>query len=141
MKITPTSLPGVLIIDPDVYRDERGFFLESYHLQKYTDAGIPTRFVQDNHSRSQKGILRGLHAQLTHPQGKLVRVVFGEVYDVIVDIRKGSPTYKKWFGVNLSADNFRQCWVPPGFTHGFCVTSDIAEMEYKVTDFYNPSDE
>jgi len=141
MKFLTTALPGVLIIEPDVYRDERGFFLENYHQKKFTDGGLPVRFVQDNHSRSKQGILRGLHAQLKHPQGKLVRVVRGEVFDVAVDIRRGSPTYKRWVGVNLSADNFRQCYVPPGFAHGFCVTSGEAEMEYKVTDYYDPADE
>src|SRR5882762_7674983 len=123
MKFLPTSLPGVLIIDPDVYRDDRGFFFESYHQKKYAEGGLPERFVQDNQSRSKRGILRGLHAQRSRPPGKLVRVIVGEVFDVVVDIRKGSPTFKRWVGVNLSADNFRQCYVPPGFAHGFCVLS------------------
>lgn len=141
MTVKPTSLPGVLLIEPDVHRDERGFFLESFHQQRYEDAGIPGPFVQDNHSRSKRGILRGLHAQLTQPQGKLIRVVSGEIFDVVVDIRKNSPTFKKWFGVSLSGNNFRQCYVPPGFAHGFCVLSEEADVEYKVTDFYNAQDE
>jgi dTDP-4-dehydrorhamnose 3,5-epimerase len=141
MKVVPTPLSGVLVVEPDVYRDARGFFLENYHQKKYAAAGLPERFVQDNHSKSSRGILRGLHAQLSKPQGKLVRVIAGEIFDVVVDIRKGSPTYKGWFGVTLSAENFKQCYVPPGFAHGFCVTSDSAEVEYKVTDFYDPGDE
>jgi dTDP-4-dehydrorhamnose 3,5-epimerase len=141
VKIIPTDLPGVLLIEPDVYKDGRGYFFESYHLKKYTEAGISAVFIQDNQSKSARGTLRGLHAQLARPQGKLVRAVFGDVFDVVVDIRRGSPTYKRWVGFNLSADNFRQCWVPPGFAHGFCVLSDTAEVEYKVTDFYDPSSE
>jgi dTDP-4-dehydrorhamnose 3,5-epimerase len=141
MELIKTPLEGVFVIQPDVFRDQRGFFFESYHQKRYQDMGLPERFVQDNHSRSKKGILRGLHAQLTKPQGKLVRIVAGEVWDVAVDIRRGSPTYKKWYGASLSAENFQQLYVPPGFAHGFCVLSDWAEMEYKVTDFYDPSDE
>src|SRR5579859_4647031 len=124
MKVDTTPLPGVLVIKPDVYRDDRGWFLENYNQTKYEAIGLPARFVQDNHSRSSRGTLRGLHAQLVHPQGKLVRVV-------VVDIRRGSPTFKKWFGITLSAENFLQCYVPPGFVHGFCVLSDIVEVEYK----------
>ena len=141
MKIKPTLLNGVLIIEPDVYKDGRGFFLETYQQKRYADGGVPGPFVQDNQSRSARGILRGLHAQLQHPQGKLIRVLAGEIFDVVVDIRKGSPTYKEWLSVNLSADNFLQCYVPPGYAHGFCVLSEAADVVYKVTDFYNPSDE
>ncbi len=141
MRFVPTELPGVIVIEPDVYRDDRGFFLETYHQQKYADAGIAVTFVQDNHSRSLRGTVRGLHAQRRHPQGKLVRVLQGEILDVIVDIRRGSPTFSRWIGIELSADNFRQCYIPPGFAHGFCVLSDWAEFEYKCTDWYDPTDE
>jgi dTDP-4-dehydrorhamnose 3,5-epimerase len=141
VKILKTELPGVLLIEPDVYQDGRGHFFESYNQKKYSEAGIPDTFVQDNQSKSARGILRGLHAQLARPQGKLVRILSGDVFDVVVDIRRGSPAYKRWIGVRLSAENFRQCWIPPGFAHGFCVLSDSAEMEYKVTDFYDPASE
>jgi dTDP-4-dehydrorhamnose 3,5-epimerase len=141
MKFVTTSLPGVIVVEPDVFRDPRGFFFETYHARKYRDGGIDATFVQDNHSRSTRGILRGMHAQRQRPQGKLVRVLQGEVFDVAVDIRRGSPTFLKWVGVTLAADNFRQCYVPPGFAHGFVVISEIAEFEYKCTDFYDPSDE
>ena len=141
MNLIPTSLPGVLIIEPRVFRDERGFFLETYHAQRYRDAGLDAAFVQDNHSRSTRGTLRGLHWQAERPQGKLVRVLVGEIYDVAVDIRPDSPTFGKWVGFTLSADNFRQGWIPPGFAHGFCVTSEVAEVEYKCTDFYDRADE
>ena len=141
MQFLSAPLPGVIVIEPDVFRDPRGFFFETYHTTKYRDGGIPTTFVQDNHSRSTQGTLRGMHAQRLHPQGKLVRVILGAVFDVAVDIRRGSPTFLKWFGVTLSADNFRQCYVPPGFAHGFVVTSEVAEFEYKCTDFYDPTDE
>jgi dTDP-4-dehydrorhamnose 3,5-epimerase len=141
MNLIPTSLPGVLIIEPRVFRDERGFFLETYHAQRYREAGLDAAFVQDNHSRSTRGTLRGLHWQAERPQGKLVRVLVGEIYDVAVDIRPDSPTFGKWVGVTLSADNFRQAWIPPGFAHGFCVTSEVAEVEYKCTDFYDPPSE
>jgi dTDP-4-dehydrorhamnose 3,5-epimerase len=141
MKVLPTELPGVVVIEPDVHRDGRGFFLETYHAQKYREAGISATFVQDNHSRSTRGTLRGLHAQRRHPQGKLVRVIHGEVWDVAVDIRRGSPTFLRWVGIALSAENFRQCYVPPGFAHGFVVTSAAAEFEYKCTDLYDPADE
>ena len=126
---------------PDVFRDPRGFFLETFHARKYREGGIPWDFVQDNHSRSQRGTLRGLHAQRTRPQGKLVRAVRGEIFDVAVDIRPGSKTFGKWVGHTLSDDNFRQLFVPPGFAHGFCVLSEIAEVEYKCTDFYDQADE
>ncbi len=141
MNVIETALPGVLIIEPRVFGDERGFFLETYSAERYKAAGIPLDFVQDNHSRSSKGVLRGLHYQLNHPQGKLVRVVSGIVFDVAVDIRVGSPTFGKAAWVELSADNKRQFYVPPGFAHGFVVTSDTADFEYKCTDYYHPEDE
>ncbi|MDH5429770.1 MAG: dTDP-4-dehydrorhamnose 3,5-epimerase [Nitrospirota bacterium] len=141
MKCLPTRLPGVLIIEPDVFRDQRGWFLEAYHAPKYQDGGIPVSFVQDNHSSSVRGTLRGLHAQLSRPQGKLVRVVKGEIFDVAVDIRRGSLTFGHWESVMLSAENFKQIYIPPGFAHGFCVLSDVAEVEYKCTDVYTPGDE
>ena len=141
MRFVKTELPGVVIIEPQVYRDERGFFLETFQAQKYAEGGVRQVFVQDNHSRSGRGTLRGLHAQRHHPQGKLVRVVHGEVFDVAVDIRRGSPTFLRWCGVRLSAENFRQYYIPPGFAHGFCVLSELAEFEYKCTDYYDPRDE
>jgi dTDP-4-dehydrorhamnose 3,5-epimerase len=142
VKIVKTNLPDCVIIEPKVFGDERGFFLETFHISRYTDmAGIDLSFVQDNHSRSSKGVLRGLHFQKTKPQGKLVRVVKGEVFDVAVDIRKNSNTFGKWESVILSENNKKQFWVPPGFAHGFMVLSDIADFEYKCTDYYDPSDE
>ena len=138
---TETDLPGVILVEPQVHRDDRGFFLETYHREKYAEGGIDAVFVQDNHSRSQKDILRGLHAQGRRPQGKLVRAVEGAVYDVAVDIRRGSPTYARWIGVELSAENFHQLWIPPGFAHGFCVLTESAQVEYKCTDLYLPEDE
>jgi dTDP-4-dehydrorhamnose 3,5-epimerase len=141
MKFVPTDIPGVIVIEPQVFRDERGFFLESFHQQKYREGGIDANFVQDNHSKSVKGTLRGLHAQLQRPQGKLIRVIEGEIYDVAVDIRRGSPHFGQWVGAWLSAENFRQIYIPPGFAHGFCVTSEIAQVEYKCTDFYDPASE
>lgn len=141
MKVTHTQIPEVVILEPQVFRDERGFFLESYNRQKYREAGIEQEFVQDNHSRSQRGTIRGLHAQLNRPQGKLIRVSAGEIFDVAVDVRRGSPTFGQWVGAWLTADNFRQMYVPPGFVHGFCVTSDFAEVQYKCTDFYDPTSE
>ncbi len=141
MKFIPTELPEVLLIEAVVHRDPRGFFLETYHSEKFRAAGLTLPFVQDNHSRSQHGTLRGLHAQRTRPQGKLVRAVRGEIFDVAVDARPHSPTFGRWAGALLSADNFRQLWVPPGFLHGFCVTSDEAEVLYKCTDVYAPGDE
>ncbi len=138
MKITPTVIPEVLLIEPDVHGDARGFFMETWHAQKYAEAGLDVKFVQDNHSRSHKGILRGLHYQLEQPQGKLVRVSHGCVFDVAVDIRKGSSSFGQWVGYELSGDNFRQLYVPPGFAHGFCVLSDSADFIYKCTDFYAP---
>ena len=141
MKCYPTMLPEVLVVEPDVFRDPRGYFLETYHARKYQEQGIDATFVQDNLSRSVQGILRGLHAQRHRPQGKLIRVVEGEIFDVAVDIRRGSPSFARWVGVRLSGENFRQCYVPPGFAHGFCVLSDHVLVEYKVTDFYDPADE
>jgi len=141
VNVIQTPLPGVLLIEPKVFGDTRGFFLESYHEDRYREAGIPLRFVQDNHSRSRHGVLRGLHYQVTRPQGKLVRVTAGEVFDVAVDIRPGSPSFGKWFGANLSGENHRQLWIPPGFAHGFAVLSDSADFLYKCTDYYRPEDE
>lgn len=141
MKFSPTSIPGVVIVTPRVFRDERGFFLETYHRQKYAEGGIAAEFVQDNHSRSTKGTVRGLHLQLRQTQGKLVRVIEGRVFDVAVDVRVGSPHFGQWVGVWLSADDFRQVYIPPGFAHGFCVTSEVAQIEYKCTDFYDPASE
>ncbi len=141
MKVTTTAIPEVLLVEPQVHRDDRGFFLETYHEAKYREAGIEATFVQDNHSRSQRGALRGLHAQLDPGQDKLVRCVRGEIFDVAVDARVGSPTYGQWVGQRLSAENFRQLWVPVGFLHGFAVVSDEAEVEYKVTALYRPEGE
>jgi dTDP-4-dehydrorhamnose 3,5-epimerase len=134
-------LPEVQLIVPRVFSDARGFFLESFNVRTYAAAGLPDVFVQDNHSRSQRGTLRGLHAQAHQAQGKLVRVVVGEVFDVAVDVRKSSPRFGQWVGVTLSADNCRQLYVPPGFAHGFCVVSEFAEFEYKCTNYYHPESE
>jgi dTDP-4-dehydrorhamnose 3,5-epimerase len=141
VRFVPTELPEVLVIEPDVHRDLRGFFLETYQADKYRDGGIGGPFVQDNHSRSAEGTIRGLHLQLRRPQGKLVRVIAGEIVDVAVDVRRGSPTFGRWVAVTLSADNFRQCYIPPGFAHGFCVTSSVAEVEYKCTELYDRTSE
>ena len=142
MKVVNTPLEGCLIIEPDVFGDDRGFFLETYQSDRYKkDAGIDFNFVQDNHSRSSFGILRGLHFQKTKPQGKLVRVVTGEVFDVVVDIRKKSKTFGKWTGITINDSNKKQLWVPPGFAHGFQVLSEYADFEYKCTDYYDPDDE
>ena len=142
MNIIKTKLKDCVIIEPKVFDDERGFFLETFQAERYADlAGISLAFVQDNHSRSSKGVLRGLHFQKSKPQGKLVRVIRGEVYDVAVDIRSGSPTYGQWQSVILSEENKTQFWVPPGFAHGFVVLSETADFEYKCTDYYDPSDE
>ena len=139
MKATPLSIPDVLLIEPKVFGDERGFFYESFNQKAFNEAtGTDHQFVQDNHSRSSQGVLRGLHYQIQQPQGKLVRVVQGAVFDVAVDIRKGSPTFGQWAGVVLSAENKRQLWIPPGFAHGFLVTSGSAEFLYKTTDYYQP---
>ena len=141
MKFTPKAIPDVILIEPDVYRDARGFFLETWHERKYAEGGICGPFVQDNHSHSRRGSLRGLHAQREHPQGKLVRVVDGEVFDVAVDIRRGSASFGQWVGDRLSGENLRQLWIPPGFAHGFCVLSETVHLEYKCTAFYDADDE
>jgi dTDP-4-dehydrorhamnose 3,5-epimerase len=141
MNVIPTDHPEVLIIEPDVFPDARGFFMESFHAAKYRAQGLPESFVQDNHSRSSRGVLRGLHYQLEHPQGKLVRVVTGEVFDVAVDIRSGSPFFGQWVGALLSEENQRQIYIPPGFAHGFCTLSEQADFLYKCTDYYAPGDE
>lgn len=141
MEFQQTSLPGVIIVVPRVFEDARGFFLESYHAARFAAAGIRAPFVQDNHSRSLRGTLRGLHAQHRRPQGKLVRAVCGEIYDVAVDARKGSPTFGRWLGERLSEANRRQIYIPPGFIHGFCVLSESAEVEYKCTDYYDAGGE
>jgi dTDP-4-dehydrorhamnose 3,5-epimerase len=141
MKFISTDLANVIVIEPDLFRDERGFFLETFRADKYARGGIDVEFRQDNQSRSTLDTIRGLHAQRLHPQGKLVRVLTGSILDVVVDIRRGSPSYLRWIAVELSADNFRQIYVPPGYAHGICITSDFADVEYKCTDYYNPADE
>lgn len=141
MKATPTKIKEVLVIEPTVYEDQRGFFFESYNQKEYKHIGIKENFVQDNHSRSIKNTLRGLHYQINPGQGKLVRVVVGEVFDVAVDIRFGSPTFGEWVGHFLTAHNKKQMYIPVGFAHGYCVVSDVAEFEYKCTTFYSPKDE
>ena len=139
MKITPTAIPDLLIIEPKVFGDARGFFFESFNQKAFKEAaGLDVNFVQDNHSRSAKGVLRGLHYPVRQPQGKLVRVVRGAVFDVAVDIRKGSPTFGKWEGIELTEENNKQFWVPAGFAHGFVVLSDSADFLYKTTDYYAP---
>lgn len=141
MKCHTTSLPGIIYIEPDVFKDDRGFFMETYHQRKYFESGIDRVFVQDNHSHSKQGTLRGLHYQLKHAQGKLIYVISGEVFDVAVDIRRGSPTFGKWTGTKISSENKRQVFVPAGFAHGFSVLSETADVIYKCTDFYTPGDE
>ncbi|MFA7097459.1 MAG: dTDP-4-dehydrorhamnose 3,5-epimerase [Gammaproteobacteria bacterium] len=142
MKAVPTAIPDVLIIEPQVFGDERGFFFESFNQKRFDElVGRPVRFVQDNHSRSKKNVLRGLHYQIQQPQGKLVRVCVGEVFDVAVDLRRSSPTFGNWIGVRLSAENKRQLWIPEGFAHGFVVLSDHAEFLYKTTDYWAPQHE
>ena len=141
MNVIETALPGVLIIEPKAFGDHRGFFLETFQVERYREAGITLPFVQDNHSRSQRGVLRGLHFQKTRPQGKLVSVSRGAVYDVAVDIDPASATYGRFVGVELNDDNHRQMWIPPGYAHGFCVLSEVADFQYKCTDFYFPADE
>ncbi len=141
MQVIETELPGVVVLEPRVFSDERGFFVETYQLRKFRDLGIETEFVQDNHSRSARGTLRGLHYQLRQPQGKLCRVVRGEVFDVAVDIRRGSPTFGRWVGVLLSEENQRSIYVPRGFAHGFVVLSETADFLYKCDAFYSPGDE
>ena len=141
LTIRRAEIPDVLIIEPQVFSDHRGFFMETYHRRKYADAGLDAVFVQDNHSRSRKNTLRGLHYQRAHPQGKLVWAASGEVFDVAVDIRRNSATFGKWFGVRLSDQNHLQLYIPPGFAHGFCVLSETADLLYKCTDFYDPDDD
>lgn len=141
MNVTETTLPGVLLVEPRAFGDARGFFFESFHAERYAKAGIVGPFVQDNVSRSAKGILRGLHLQEPRGQGKLVYVTRGAVFDVAVDVRRGSPHFGKWFGTELSDENHRQLWIPAGFAHGFCVTTDVADFAYKCTDFYAPEHE
>jgi dTDP-4-dehydrorhamnose 3,5-epimerase len=140
--VSPTPLEGVLLVDPDFFSDERGFFLESYHRQRFAESGIPDEFVQDNHSRSHANVLRGIHYQdLTAPMGKLLRCTQGGVFDVAVDLRAGAPTFGKWFGVELTATNMRQIWIPPGFGHAFLTLADGSEVQYKCTGYYTPSAE
>lgn len=142
MRVTPTAIPDVLIIEPKVFGDTRGFFYESYNQKAFQQAtGLDVAFMQDNHSRSGRNVLRGLHYQIQQPQGKLVRVVQGAVFDVAVDLRKSSPTFSRWVGVELSEQNTRQMWVPPGFAHGFLVLSETADFLYKTTDYYSPQHE
>ena len=141
MKFLPTALRDVVLIEPRVHGDERGFFLETWHRERFAQAGIDYEFVQDNHSRSVRGTLRGLHFQRAHVQGKLVRVTSGEVFDVAVDVRRSSPDFGRWAGMRLSAANRRSLWVPPGFAHGFLVLSDVADFVYKCTDYYDPESE
>ena len=141
MKIIPTSIPGVVLLEPKVFGDERGFFYESWNKRTFAELGIDGDFVQDNHSTSARNVLRGLHYQVRQAQGKLVRVTAGEVYDVAVDLRRSSPTFGRWVGFTLSAEDKRMAWIPPGFAHGFFVTSDSAEFLYKTTDYYSPTHE
>jgi dTDP-4-dehydrorhamnose 3,5-epimerase len=141
VSIIETSLPGVVILEPEIFGDARGFFIETYREDQLRTAGIQERFVQDNHSRSTSGVLRGLHFQLEHPQGKLVRVARGAVFDVAVDVRQGSPNFGKWFGTTLDDTNLRQMYIPPGFAHGFLVLSEVADFIYKCTDYYHPQSE
>jgi dTDP-4-dehydrorhamnose 3,5-epimerase len=141
LRVEKCAVPEVLLITPQVFADDRGFFLETYSEREFAAAGITARFVQDNQSRSKRGVLRGLHYQLEHPQGKLVRVTRGKIFDVAADIRAGSPTFGKWVGVVLDDDKKQALWIPPGFAHGFCVLSDEADVAYKTTDFYTPSAE
>ncbi|NCJ07937.1 dTDP-4-dehydrorhamnose 3,5-epimerase [Synechococcales cyanobacterium C] len=141
MKLLQTSIPGLLLFEPSVFADHRGFFLESYHAQKYAELGLTAQFVQDNHSFSCQDTLRGLHYQRQHPQGKLVSVIRGTIFDVGVDIRQGSPTFGQWYGACLCGENHHQLYIPPGFAHGFCVLSETADVLYKCTDFYDPTDD
>ncbi len=141
MKAVPTRIPDVLLVEPQVFGDDRGFFMETWQAAKFAEAGIASAFVQDNHSRSRRGTLRGMHYQLNQPQGKLVRCVVGSVLDVAVDMRRSSPSFGQWVAEVISAENRRQLWVPPGFAHGFLVLSDVADFVYKCTDYYDPSSE
>ena len=138
MKLIPTAIPDVLLIEPRVFADERGFFFESWNRRTLAGLGINADFVQDNHSRSNRNVLRGMHYQIEQPQGKLLSVISGSVFDVAVDLRRSSPTFGQWVGFTLSADDKCMAWIPPGFAHGFCVTSDVAEFLYKTTDYWNP---
>ena len=139
MKVVPTAIPEVLLLEPKVFGDERGYFYESWNQRSFAELGIDAEFVQDNHSKSQKNVLRGLHYQIEHAQGKLIRVTAGAVYDVAVDLRRSSPSFGQWVAFTLSAENKRMAWIPPGFAHGFCVTSDAAEFLYKTTDYWSPA--
>ena len=141
MNLRQTSLPGVLVLEPEVFRDERGFLVETFSTKRLSGSGIPEHFAQDNHSRSVRGVVRGLHYQLDHPQGKLVHAARGRIFDVAVDIRRGSPTFAKWFGIELSDDNLLSLWVPGGFAHGFCVLSEVADVIYKCTVPYEAADD
>ncbi len=141
MKLTATNLPGLLLIEPKCFGDERGFFLESYQVSRYREAGIPEEFVQDNHSRSVGGVLRGMHFQVQRPQAQIVTVMHGRIFDVAVDLRQNSKTFKKWFGIELSEQGPRQIYMAPGFAHGFCVLSDVADLHYKVSQIYDAADE
>ena len=141
MKAIPSAIPEVLLLEPRIFGDERGYFYESWNRRRLAELGIDVDFVQDNHSRSQRNVLRGLHYQIEHAQGKLVRVTAGQVYDVAVDLRRSSATFGKWVGFTLSADDKRMAWIPPGFAHGFCVISDSAEFLYKTTDYWSPAHE
>jgi dTDP-4-dehydrorhamnose 3,5-epimerase len=141
MNFTPTAIPDVVLVEPKIFGDQRGFFAETWEARKFAAAGIDAGFVQDNHSRSARGVLRGLHYQLEQPQGKLVRVAAGEVYDVAVDLRRSSPTFGRWVAERLSAENHRMLWIPPGFAHGFLVISEYADFVYKCTNFYHPASE
>jgi dTDP-4-dehydrorhamnose 3,5-epimerase len=141
MNIRETSLPGVLLLEPKVFRDERGFFIETFNTRSLAGSGVPAEFVQDNHSRSTHGVVRGLHYQLRSPQGKLVHVARGRIFDVAVDIRLGSPHFGEWFGTELDDENLASLWIPPGFAHGFCVLSDVADVIYKCTTLYDPADD
>ena len=141
MKVRETSLPGVLILEPQAFRDERGFFLETFSAKRLAGSGIPENFAQDNHSRSTRGVVRGLHYQLKHPQGKLIHAARGRIFDAAVDVRRGSPTFAKWFGVELNDENLFSLWIPEGFAHGFCVLSDVADVIYKCTVPYEADDD
>ena len=141
MNVIETSLPGVLLIEPTVFADGRGFFMETYHAARFAEAGIGGAFVQDNHSQSARGVLRGLHYQEPNPQGKLVRCTRGALFDVAVDIRTGSPAFARWFGAELSESNKRMLWIPPGFAHGFCALTETADLVYKCTTLYSPADD
>lgn len=141
MNVRQTSLPGVLLLEPKIFRDERGFFTETFNTRSLAGSGVPSEFVQDNHSRSARGVVRGLHYQLRSPQGKLVHVARGRIFDVAVDIRLGSPHFGAWFGTELDDENLASLWIPPGFAHGFCVLSDVADVIYKCTTLYDPADD